>query len=55
MAFEFQCSCCGEVHRGMPSIGADAPLNYFAVPREERSTRCSLSTDTSSVTTSEDI
>jgi hypothetical protein len=45
MAFEFLCSCCGAVHRGMPAFGADAPLNYYAVPREERATRCALSAD----------
>lgn len=45
MAFEFLCSCCGAVHRGMPAFGADAPLNYYAVPREDRATRCALSTD----------
>lgn len=45
MAFEFLCSSCGAVHRGMPAFGADAPLSYYVVPREERATRCALSAD----------
>lgn len=45
MAFEFLCTSCGLVHRGMPAFGADAPLSYYAVPREERATRCALTAD----------
>lgn len=45
MAFEFTCSSCGQVHRGMPTFGADAPLNYYDIPKEEREKRCSLGTD----------
>ncbi|MDD5030662.1 MAG: DUF2199 domain-containing protein [Rhodoferax sp.] len=45
MAFEFTCSTCGKVHRGMPSFGTDAPLSYYAVPKEERELRCKLGTD----------
>lgn len=45
MAFEFLCSSCGELHRGMPSFGADAPLSYYVVPQDERATRCLLSAD----------
>jgi hypothetical protein len=45
MPFSFKCSSCGEMHEGMPSFGADAPLSYYAVPEAERETRCSLGTD----------
>jgi hypothetical protein len=45
MPFEFTCSSCGEVHRGMPAFGADAPLSYYDVPQEERASRCQLGTD----------
>lgn len=43
--FEFKCRCCGEVHRGMPSFAAEAPLSYFAMPEDEREGRCVLGTD----------
>jgi hypothetical protein len=43
--FEFTCTTCGKVHRGMPAIGADAPLSYYAVPVHERAQRCTLGTD----------
>jgi hypothetical protein len=36
MGFEFQCQTCGEIHKGMPGFGADAPLSYHAVPEAER-------------------
>ncbi len=29
----------------MPSFGADAPLSYFEIPKEERDDRCDLGTD----------
>jgi hypothetical protein len=29
----------------MPSFGADAPLNYYAIPDAERALRCDLSSD----------
>ena len=45
MSFRFHCSSCGQVHEGMPSFGAEAPLNYYAVPKEERERRCSLGSD----------
>lgn len=45
MTFEFNCSSCGQVHRGMPTFGADAPLSYYAVPEEQRPTRCVLGSD----------
>lgn len=43
--FEFKCVSCGQVHRGMPTFGAHAPLSYYEVPEEERGKRCCLGTD----------
>ena len=43
--FEFRCNTCGEVHKGMPSFGASAPLSYFAIAEDERSKRCDLGSD----------
>ena len=43
--FEFKCVSCGQIHRGMPTFGADAPLNYYEIPEGEREQRCGLSTD----------
>jgi hypothetical protein len=43
--FSFKCAACGEVHEGMPSFGAHAPLSYYEVPKEERKNRCYLGTD----------
>ncbi len=43
--FSFKCTSCGEVHEGMPSFGAHAPLSYYEVPTEERENRCHLGTD----------
>ena len=45
MRFEFRCNDCGEIHRGMPSFGADAPLSYYAVPESQRASRCQLGSD----------
>ena len=45
MPFSFTCSTCGEVHEGMPSFGADAPLSYYEVPEAERAVRCDLGSD----------
>jgi hypothetical protein len=45
MAFEFSCSSCGEVHRGMPAFGAQAPLTYYLVPPEERPARVRFGAD----------
>lgn len=45
MTFAFTCVSCGEVHRGVPTFGAAAPVSYYAVPQEERDRRCSLGTD----------
>jgi hypothetical protein len=45
MDFEFRCHTCGEIHRGMPSFGADAPRSFYAVPAAERAARCDLGSD----------
>ena len=45
MAFEFRCSSCSEMHRGMPNFGADAPLSYYEIPAEQRDARCRLGSD----------
>ncbi len=45
MTFRFKCSTCDEIHEGMPTFGAKAPLSYFEVPEEERITRCDLGSD----------
>lgn len=45
MTFEFLCSGCNDIHRGMPAFDAAAPLSYYAIPREEREARCELDTD----------
>jgi len=42
MSFNFKCPSCGEVHEGVPSFGAKAPLSYYAIPVNERETRCRL-------------
>ena len=43
--FSFKCSACDEVHEGMPSFGAHAPLSYFDVDESERAARCDLGSD----------
>lgn len=45
MAFQFKCPACDEVHKGMPSFAARAPMSYFAIPEAERASRCRLGTD----------
>jgi hypothetical protein len=44
--FRFKCTSCGEWHEGMPAFGADAPLDYYSVPAEERDKRCVLDSNT---------
>jgi hypothetical protein len=46
LTFEFFCSGCGQIHRGMLAFDAAAPLSYYAVPIAERGTRCQLEPDT---------
>lgn len=43
--FSFQCTACGEIHEGIPSYVAAAPLSYAYVPDKERDTRCELGSD----------
>ncbi|PFH11524.1 hypothetical protein BCF11_3975 [Collimonas sp. PA-H2] len=45
MSFTFKCSSCDEVHEGMPSFGAHAPLSYYEVPESGRTDRCVLGSD----------
>ncbi|HET9219353.1 MAG TPA: DUF2199 domain-containing protein [Terriglobia bacterium] len=45
MTFQFRCSTCAEIHTGMPTFGAHAPLSFYEVPEGERDQRCSLGTD----------
>ncbi|WOB06853.1 DUF2199 domain-containing protein [Piscinibacter gummiphilus] len=45
MTFRFKCATCDEVHEGMPTFGAKAPLSYFEIPEEEREARCDLGSD----------
>lgn len=44
--FEFKCSICDEIHKGMPSFGIMAPNYYFSIPKNELSERVFLTTDT---------
>ena len=46
MSFRFLCKCCGEVHEGIPTFGADAPAIYYWIATEERAKRVVLDTDT---------
>lgn len=43
--FSFQCTACGEIHEGIPSYAAAAPLSYALVPENERAARCELGSD----------
>ena len=43
--FEYACSVCGEVHRGMPSFGAPFPELVMHVPEVEREQRVITSSD----------
>ena len=42
----YQCSTCGEIHEGLPDIGADKPDMWWAIPEEERDQRINLTSDT---------
>ena len=44
--FQFTCSCCGEIHKGVPSFGTNAPLYFYDVPEDEREQRTFLTSDT---------
>jgi hypothetical protein len=43
--FRFTCTACGEVHEGMPAFDWPHPIYYTAVPEEERTARCVLTSD----------
>ncbi len=43
--FAFRCSCCGELHEGLPDIGFDAPLHYAELDDDERAARAELGGD----------
>jgi hypothetical protein len=43
--FEFQCSECGEIHRGSPSFSYKKPSYYFDVPEAEREARVDINDD----------
>lgn len=43
---QYTCVTCGEVHEGIPSLSAAAPLYYYSIPEAERQTRCDLDSDT---------
>ena len=43
--FRFKCRTCDEWHEGVPHLGAEAPLYYYAIPEEERERRCDLGSD----------
>ena len=34
--FTFKCSTCGEVHRGLPDLAFDSPLQYHSMSDDER-------------------
>lgn len=42
----YQCTVCGELHEGLPDIGADKPDYWWNVPDEEREQRVELTPDT---------
>jgi hypothetical protein len=43
--FEFQCRTCGQIHKGMPTLGWDYPISVLDVPPEERDKRVDLGSD----------
>lgn len=45
MEFEFKCKTCGDIHKGMPTFGADKPVSYYEIPEEERNARCDCGSD----------
>ena len=45
MELTFSCACCGQIHRGVPTFAAEAPLAYYQVASRERDTRCRLGAD----------
>ena len=45
MAFSFRCSCCNEIHEGIPTFGFDAPAIAEWIPENERHKRVDLGSD----------
>lgn len=43
--FSYQCTACDEVHEGIPSYAAMAPLSYEQIPESERAERAVLGSD----------
>jgi hypothetical protein len=43
--FTFRCRSCSQVHEGIPSFGWDYPVQYVAVPEDQRARRCVLTSD----------
>jgi hypothetical protein len=46
--FEYTCSCCGEVHQGVPDLAFDVPYSYHVLDTEGRS-RARLDADVCSI------
>lgn len=44
-AFRFECSSCGEIHEGAPSVAFGAPDDYVAIPESQRGNDTWLSSD----------
>lgn len=40
MSFEFRCTTCDQIHTGMPTFGAAAPVSYYEIPTADREKRC---------------
>jgi hypothetical protein len=43
--FEFKCATCGEVHKGIPTFGADYPMTVLQIPESEREAKVELGSD----------
>jgi len=43
--FTFKCSCCDEIHRGIPTFGSEHPITVLNVPESEREQRVNLGSD----------
>lgn len=43
--FEFECTRCSEIHKGIPTFGAECPITVLQVPEEQRESRVDLGTD----------
>jgi hypothetical protein len=44
--FEFKCSRCDEIHKGIPGFSSQAPIYYYGIPEKERANRIKLTDDT---------